>query len=204
MADTEPLSPEKRAQVLQGAAMVFDRDGYEGASMSRIAQEAGVSKGTLYNYFDGKAELFAAYVAGRCATGLAQVFAPPPDENPSPAQMLHAIGTRMVEMMLSPGGVTIHRVVTSEAEKFPELAKSFYEAGPARAIGALAAWLAAETAARRLAVADPVFAAEQFFALCQTRLYLRRTLCLDPPPGADQVARVVEAAVTMFLASYGA
>ena len=33
--------------------------------MSRIAARAGVSKGTLYNYFDGKAEMFAAWMAPR-------------------------------------------------------------------------------------------------------------------------------------------
>lgn len=43
------LSPEKRTQILAGAAAVFAADGYEGASMARIAAVAGVSKGTLYN-----------------------------------------------------------------------------------------------------------------------------------------------------------
>ena len=36
------LSPEKRRQILAGAATVFAADGYEGASMSRIAAVAGV------------------------------------------------------------------------------------------------------------------------------------------------------------------
>ena len=56
------FSPEKRAQILAGAAAVFAADGYEGASMARIAAVAGVSKGTLYNDFDSKAALFTAYV----------------------------------------------------------------------------------------------------------------------------------------------
>jgi TetR/AcrR family transcriptional repressor of mexJK operon len=56
------LSCEKRAQILAGAAEIFARDGYEGASMSSIAGKAEVSKGTLYNYFASKAALFAAYV----------------------------------------------------------------------------------------------------------------------------------------------
>jgi len=204
MADLDTLSPEKRAQVLAGAKTVFDRDGYEGASMSRIAREAGVSKGTLYNYFESKAELFAAYVAQQCTAKLDQVFAPSPGSDPSPAAVLRTIGTRMVDMMLSPVGVTIYRVVTSEATKFPELARTFFEAGPARAIAALADWLAAETASGRLAITDPVFAAEQFFSLCQTRLCLRRALELEGPPKPEEVARVVDAAVAMFLASYAA
>ena len=58
----EELPAQKERQVLDGAATVFARDGYEGASMSRIASEAGVFKGRLYNYFPSKADLFRANV----------------------------------------------------------------------------------------------------------------------------------------------
>ena len=68
------LSPDKRVQILTGAATVFAADGYEGASMARIAAVAGVSKGTLYNHFDSKAALFTAYVGEKCQQTLARVF----------------------------------------------------------------------------------------------------------------------------------
>lgn len=45
---------EKRAAILKGAARVFARDGVAGASMAGVAAEAGVSKGVLYHYWDGK------------------------------------------------------------------------------------------------------------------------------------------------------
>jgi AcrR family transcriptional regulator len=202
MLDPETLSPEKRAQVLAGAAKVFAADGYEGASMSRIAQEAGVSKGTLYNYFETKAHLFAGYVSRECHSKLEQVFDARQLEG-TPAEVLNGIGNRMVAMMLSPTGLTVYRVVTSEAEKFPELARIFYDAGPARAIGAMSQWLANATQAGQLAVDDPVFAAEQFFALCQTRLYLRRMLRMDHVTTPAESARVVEQAVRVFLNTYG-
>ena len=51
---------DKKIEILNGAAAVFARDGYEGANVSHIAREAGVSKGTVYNYFPTKAEMFAA------------------------------------------------------------------------------------------------------------------------------------------------
>lgn len=201
MVATETLSPEKRAQILNGAAKVFAQDGYEGASMSRIASEAAVSKGTLYNHFESKAELFAAYVEQECTRNLSRVFESI-DEDFDPAGTLCDIGRRIVRMMLSPTGLTIYRVVVSEAEKFPELARVFYEAGPATAIGHMSRWLAQQTRRGRLAVDDPEFAAEQFFALCQTRLWLRRKLhMLDEPP-PELIERVVNAAVDMFLRTY--
>ena len=201
MSLTEALSPEKRAQILVGAARVFAADGYEGASMSRIAAEANVSKGTLYNHFPSKAALFAAYVGQECSRNLAWIFAGA-DHDGEPASVLRTLGRRMVELMISPVGRTIYRVVISEVGRFPELAHAFFEAGPARAIQQLSDWLAEETRRGRLVVDDPDFAAEQFFALCQTRLVLRQKLALLDAPGPGEVEFVVDAAVAMFLRFY--
>ncbi|HET6307452.1 MAG TPA: TetR/AcrR family transcriptional regulator [Rhodopila sp.] len=197
------LSAEKRAQILQGAAGVFAADGYEGASMARIAAGAGVSKGTLYNYFDSKAALFTAYVVEKCEQFLAETFDHAGHDR-DPAEILRAIGERMIRMMLSDGGLSIYRVVIAEASKFPDLARGFFSAGPARAVGAMAEWLAEETRRGRLAVPDPEFAAEQFFNLCQTRLVLRRRLGMLPDPPDSDIDAVVAASVKMFLRSYGA
>jgi AcrR family transcriptional regulator len=196
------LSPEKRDQILSGAAAVFAADGYEGASMARIAAVAGVSKGTLYNYFDSKAALFTAYINETCERHLARVF-DQADHGGDPAAVLRSVGKRMVQMMLSDQGLAIHRMVIAEAAKFPALARGFFEAGPARAIGFLAAWLAEETRQGRLQVADPEFAAEQFFNLCQARLVLRRRLEMLPNPPDSEIEQVIEASIGMFLRTYG-
>ena len=200
---TVALSPEKRTRILEGAATVFAADGYEGASMARIATVAGVSKGTLYNHFYSKAALFTAYVGEKCDQKLARVF-DSADHDGDPAEVLRGIGKRMVRMMLSDVGLAIYRVVIAEAAKFPDLARGFFEAGPARAIGFMAGWLAEETRRGRLSVADPAFAAEQFFNLCQTRLVLRRKLEMLPDPPDTDVDDVVEASIAMFLRTYRA
>lgn len=195
------LSPEKRVQILTGAATVFAADGYEGASMARIAAVASVSKGTLYNHFDSKAALFTAYVGEKCQQTLARVF-DGANHDGDPAEVLRGIGKRMVQMMLSDVGLAIYRVVISEATKFPDLARGFFESGPARAIGFMADWLAEETRRGRLNVPDPAFAAEQFFNLCQTRIVLRRKLEMLPDPPESDIDEVVAASITMFLKSY--
>jgi TetR/AcrR family transcriptional repressor of mexJK operon len=196
------FTPEKRAQILRGAAEAFAADGYQGASMARIAAVAGVSKGTLYNYFDTKAALFTGYVEDECARHLSNVF-DGADHDGDPAVVLRGIGRRMLRMLLSDVGLAIYRMVIAEATKFPDLARGFFEAGPARAIIFMADWLAEETRRGRLSVPDPTFAAEQFVNLCQTRLVLRRRLEMLPDPPASEIDRVVEASITMFLRTYG-
>ncbi len=204
MAETvQILLPEKRAQIMAGAIEVFASDGYEGASMSRIAQVAGVSKGTLYNYFDSKADLFAAYVNEVCDLKISALFGFI-DAHTDPAEALRDIGRQMIGLMLSAPSLTMYRVVMSEAAKFPELARLFFDAGPAHAIRSMAEWLAKESRKGSLAVSDPEFAAEQFFALCQTRIALRRRLNLLETVDGGELERVVDASVDMFLRTYKA
>ena len=53
---------KKRATIIKGATQVFINDGYEIASMDKIAEAAGVSKRTVYNHFESKEILFEAIV----------------------------------------------------------------------------------------------------------------------------------------------
>lgn len=48
---------EKRGAILRQAAIVFARDGYDRASMARLAAECGVSKALLYHYYTSKEAL---------------------------------------------------------------------------------------------------------------------------------------------------
>lgn len=55
-----PDTDERQQQILNAAAAVIVRLGYDKTTMSDIADEAGVSRGTVYLYFKGKEELFEA------------------------------------------------------------------------------------------------------------------------------------------------
>ena len=58
-------APGARAALLDAAAEVFASHGFAGASVDRIVQRAGFSKGTFYWYFASKEELFLALVDER-------------------------------------------------------------------------------------------------------------------------------------------
>jgi AcrR family transcriptional regulator len=203
MSGLDGLSPEKERQILDGAAAVFAEAGYEGASMSRIAAVAGVSKGTLYNYFAGKRDLFAAFMQRACANRLASIFDAVNDDV-APEATLTRICTNMMEMMVSEEGLLIYRMAVAEAAKFPELAEVFYAAGPQRALVRMTGWIARNAAAGLLQVDDAEFAAEQLFALVQTRLVLRRRLQLTQSVSDAEIHRVVTACVRLFMRGYGA
>ena len=205
MPAPEALSREKHEIILQAAGRLFAALGFEGASMSAITREAGVSKGTIYNHFETKAGLFGAYVRGECRRNLQPIFDDIIDEcaGRNERATLLDFGTRMLSLMVSPTGMAIDRVVMSEAARFPELAQIFYAAGPATAIEAMARWLRLRTESGALCVEDPEFAAEQFLALCQTQVVTRCRLRLIDELPKHAIDRVVAGAVDTFLKAYG-
>lgn len=48
---------EKRAQILMAAAKVFATEGYDRSSMTRLAEEVGISKANIYHYYPSKETL---------------------------------------------------------------------------------------------------------------------------------------------------
>ncbi len=204
--EPDPLSPERRQRIIAGAAAIFIRDGYEGASMSQIALAANVSKGTLYNYFPSKQALFAAFVRQRCARLVEEMFGAAENEitGEDPQTELVRIGRAMLCMMVSADARAVYRVVVMEASKFPELAQAFVDSGPKILLGRMAGWLTRQILAGRLTADDPVFAAEQFFALTQARIVPRARADADYVASDAEIGFVVEGAVRVFLAAYGA
>jgi AcrR family transcriptional regulator len=53
----EQIREEKRKQIMDVALRLFAMEGYHATSISKIASEAGISKGLMYNYFDSKEAL---------------------------------------------------------------------------------------------------------------------------------------------------
>lgn len=58
----QKLDDERRDNIMEAAAKVFAEEGYQGASINQILQNAGLSKGVAYYYFEDKADLFATTV----------------------------------------------------------------------------------------------------------------------------------------------
>src|SRR5215210_2874725 len=53
----------RREQILDGARRCFARYGYEGATVARLEEEIGLSRGAIFNYFPNKEAIFVALAA---------------------------------------------------------------------------------------------------------------------------------------------
>ncbi len=73
------LDAGRRDRILDAAADEFSDRGYDGASINRIIGEAGISKGSLYYYFDDKEDLFAT-VMEQASTRMMEGMGMPPTD----------------------------------------------------------------------------------------------------------------------------
>jgi len=55
---SEERKTERREQILEGARRCFAANGYEGATVARLENEIGLSRGAIFNYFPSKEDLF--------------------------------------------------------------------------------------------------------------------------------------------------
>ncbi|NEU11667.1 TetR/AcrR family transcriptional regulator [Methylobacterium sp. BTF04] len=192
---------DKRRQILDGARSVFMASGFDGASMGEIARSAGVSKGTLYVYFESKESLFEALTL-EAKRGLAEVLFHLDADDADVRGALTRLGNSYLTEMARPEHVTVIRMVIGATEKFPRFGQAFYEAGPVQGVARLGAYLAAQVTAGRLRKADTELAAKHFLHLCQAGLLTRLLFAAGGPVTNREIEYRVIEAVRVFMAGY--
>ncbi len=192
---------QRREAILAVAREVFNELGYEAASMSTIAARLGGSKGTLYNYFSSKEALFEAHIRGVCTLFAAGLF--DFSEDLPVAEVLTRFGEGYVTQLMSDRAVRTFQIVVAEAGRTPELARIFYEAGPAVGLDHLQAYIEGAKARGQINPQDCALAAAQFFSLCRGQQHLPRVLNVTARPTRKVIAYQVAGAVAMFMARYG-
>ncbi len=193
----------KFAQVLEGARTVFLRDGFEGASVDDIAREAGVSKATLYSYFPDKRLMFIEVFRAELLRSSTDTSALTEVDLPV-AQVLPFIVQMISSHAVSDFGLSVYRISIAEAERFPTLAREYYEAGPAQLRDQLTHYLERCIEQGELKIADIELAADQLIELSTASIQDRAILMGADSISPEQMRRVNRGAVEMFLACYGA
>jgi len=187
--------------IVAAARKLFLEQGYDTSSMDLIARTAGVSKATLYVYFQSKEALLLALVEHAVRS---RALGPMWEPEPGPLDVeatLRRIARRFTSLFLTDQGLALHRLITAQASRFPEVGRAFYEAGPKRVQAEVGAFLQAADAQGLLAVPDIDLAGKQFLALVRGDLPLNWALSLGPPT-RRQLDTLIEGGIRVFLAAY--
>ena len=123
---------ESRMQNLVAtAAELFITKGYSNVSLEMIAREAHVAVRTIYVKFGGKVGLFGAVINNGRANFFSNIGDMDIDTRPIP-QILSDFGMRFLSLVTAPASLSLQRMVIAEAKTNPELARTFFDTGPAQ------------------------------------------------------------------------
>lgn len=117
------------------AGKLFLKHGYTKVSLEAIAREAHVAVRTIYVKFGGKAGLLNAVMEAR-RDKLFNVRDMDTDNRPF-KDIIDDFARHFVDLLCAPEAMCTQRVVIAEAGDNPELAQTFYEAGPGRTLAML-------------------------------------------------------------------
>lgn len=200
-----PKDMEKRAAILDAAKRLFTDSGFERTSMDAVAQEAGVSKLTVYSHFGDKDSLFREAIRQRCQELVPDhVYEVPAGTDARKA--LLSIALHHARLATSAENVGIWRAITSDCRAgSPRMGRMLWEEGPARTHKLMEGVLRGQVEQGHLEIDDAARAAVQFLSLVKGDLHFRRMFGCVAADCADferDVAANAEAAVEMFLRAY--
>jgi len=187
-----------REQILRVATDLFLEQGYGSTSVESVAARAGVSKRTFYDRFEDKAALFAAVVHG-----IIEAIRPPASvpllAGANLPEILRRLAGLILKAALSPQAIALHRLVTGESNRFPELASAVEnDGGQAEAISLIAGLLQRELPKIKLSPENQLFAAQQFIYML-VAVPQRRATGFGSPMTAAELEAWAANAVTLFL-----
>jgi TetR/AcrR family transcriptional repressor of mexJK operon len=194
---------------MAAATALFLRDGYRNTSMDQVAADAAVSKQTVYKQFADKEQLFRDIVLGVTGSSSAIIAdmtsvtrSADVASHPELRAVLTDLARRYIDGVVQPRVVALRRLIIAEAERFPDLARTYFEQAPARAIEAVASMLQTYIHRGLLAADDPRLAAAHFAYLALAIPQDRAQFYPGERPTAAERNRLADEAVRIFLSAY--
>lgn len=114
---------ERGPEILDAALACFAEKGFAATRMDDIARRAGISKGTIYLYFDSKEALFKALTRQAIGTQLEAVKAQVEAHDGDSADLLRLVIATIGHFAATSDRVVLPRVLLAEVGNFPELAE---------------------------------------------------------------------------------
>ncbi|MDX8156441.1 TetR/AcrR family transcriptional regulator [Acinetobacter pittii] len=196
-----PKDLEKRARILQAAKAIFLKSGYHGTSMNQIAQEAGVTKLTVYNHFQDKVNLFICAITETCEETLCtKQF--DLDTSADFYQTLFIVCSRALQIIYSPEALKLDHVLLELAAEQNPLALQFFEASHTRMENQLAEFFQKATQLGFIQADDPIYQTELLLTLLLGVRHHKVLLGITAAPNAQELEQIIRDAIDLFLLKY--
>ena len=117
---------QRKAKILSAATRLFLSEGYGETSIDAIVEKSGGSKATLYSYYPTKADLFRAVVDSIVTTQ----EGPELKSLENVRETLVTFAEQRLAIVFSRNHRALMRLIISERDRFPDIARMYYEQGP--------------------------------------------------------------------------
>lgn len=196
-----PKDLEKRARILQAAKAIFLKSGYHGTSMNQIAQEAGVTKLTVYNHFQDKVNLFICAITETCEETLdTKQF--DLDTSADFYQTLFIVCSRALQIIYSPEALKLDHVLLELAAEQSPLALQFFDASHTRLQNQLAEFFQKAAELGFIQADDPTYQTELLLTLLLGVRHHKVLLGITAAPNAQELEQIIRDAIHLFLLKY--
>lgn len=198
------MPARKSEPIIASARTLFLERGYDGTSLDDVAAASGVSKTTVYSNFRDKQTLFARVLdeaTSRADAIHADLHAPLGGDEPV-EDRLREFGRNLVAGVLQPDVVALRRLAVTEALRFPALAATYWDRGPAPTVALLTEALTACRDRGELDLDDPAAAALGLAYGLTGPPQDRALLTPDSPMTAAEVDAHVAHVVATFTRAY--
>lgn len=118
---------DRPSEILAAALKAFSIKGFAATKLDSVAKEAGVSKGTLYLYFESKEALFKAVVTEFVLPQIEKAEEQAEQYNGSIKSLMSQLLVQWQENVLQTDLSGISKIIMAEASNFPELATFYLE-----------------------------------------------------------------------------
>ena len=159
MPDDEPKWRRRKearpGEIVDAALAVFAQKGFAAAKLDDIARGAGISKPTLYLYFETKEEIFHTVARAAVASFLEALESQAAAADMPFAELAPRLLSRAAAIMKGGRVPAIARMVIGESRNFPDLARIWHDDVVASVIGMVAGIIARAQARGEVAPCDP-------------------------------------------------
>ncbi|MCY4154501.1 MAG: TetR/AcrR family transcriptional regulator [Gammaproteobacteria bacterium] len=191
----------KRAQLIKHATGMFLEMGYEKASMNNLVKRSGSSKSTVYKHFRSRQALFIAVLDEKLRDHLA------PIENLdlttlSIEEGLKLIGRTGIKVITSRDHINLCRIIYAEAERIPQVGRTYFEHGPKRGMAGVAKYLSTMVEKGKIRCADPALASQYFWGMILHKPMLETYCGIKGPMTTKQQKDYIDKTVDSFIAAF--
>lgn len=175
---------ERPAEIMSAALKLFAEKGFTATRLEDVAEVAGVSKATIYLYFDSKIDLFLAIVGEIALSRFDEVEAVIAAYEGSIRDLFRVLLARMREISAASQIPAIARVVLAEAHNFPEIATFYRDNVVLRGLGLVAGIIKRGMESGEFRTCDPLAVAQSIIFPVLMNVIGRKTFgeieALDP------------------------